>query len=96
MNQKSPSPYLHLYTFQTIIDALDDESEGSGNYDLDTPGDVKTTTVDLEAFINDVGNGHYFYIGSLTTPTCNEQVLWIIMEKVISMDQYQVTESILY
>lgn len=66
-----------------IIDALQGDN-------LDTFEDTEPATVKLGLFIREVGFGHYYYKGSLTTPTCNEQVFWIVMERSISISQLQV------
>ena len=42
--------------------------------------------VDME--IN--GPAHYYYKGSLTTPTCNEVVNWLVMENTIEISEHQV------
>ncbi len=31
----------------------------------------------------------YYYEGSLTTPTCDEVVNWVVMKRVLSMSNYQ-------
>ena len=40
--------------------------------------------------MNKVGPGYYSYDGSLTTPTCNQVVTFIVMEKTIAISQEQV------
>ena len=74
-----------------ITTHLIDDDAGSGDYDLDTAGDTEPVSgLELESFIIQSGYGHYYYRGSLTTPTCNEQVFWIVMERTISISQQQV------
>lgn len=48
------------------------------------------TTVELKKFLSQVGPGYYSYDGSLTTPTCNQVVTFIIMEKAIAISQEQI------
>ena len=43
--------------------------------------------------IDNNGPAYYYYKGSLTTPTCNEVVNWIVMENTISISEYQVRNS---
>ena len=43
--------------------------------------------------IDNNGPAYYYYKGSLTTPTCNEVVNWIVMENTISISEYQVRHS---
>jgi len=40
--------------------------------------------------IDNNGPAYYYYKGSLTTPTCNEVVNWIVMENTISISEYQI------
>ena len=43
--------------------------------------------------IDNNGPAYYYYKGSLTTPTCNEVVNWIVMENTISISETQVRHS---
>ena len=57
-----------------------------------------STSIVLQDFIDQVdmdnnGPAYYYYKGSLTTPTCNEVVNWIVMENTISISEYQVRHS---
>ena len=57
-----------------------------------------STSINLQDFIDQVdmdnnGPAYYYYKGSLTTPTCNEVVNWIVMENTISISEYQVRHS---
>jgi len=65
-----------------IIDAAD-------KIHADSSKEVKTT-VELKKFLSKVGPGYYSYDGSLTTPTCNQVVSWIVMEKAIGISQEQI------
>jgi len=65
-----------------IIDAAD-------KIHKDSTKEVKTT-VNLKKFLSKVGPGYYSYDGSLTTPTCNQVVSWIVMEKTIGISQEQI------
>jgi len=54
-----------------------------------------STSIVLQDFIDQVdmdnnGPAYYYYKGSLTTPTCNEVVNWIVMENTISISEYQI------
>lgn len=62
------------------------ENEGLMN-DGDTAQEVLLSLSDL---CNEVGVGHFHYKGSLTTPGCNQQVVWIIMERTVSINHQQV------
>jgi len=46
-------------------------------------------TVSLQKWLNEVGPGYYTYEGSLTTPTCNQVVTWVVMEKAIEISEKQ-------
>jgi len=51
------------------------------------------TDFSLSALISDASNGGYFhYYGSLTTPTCDEVVNWIIFTKKIFISSAQMTK----
>jgi len=73
------SKFRHL---DPIIDAAKD---------LHKDSDAKIdATVVLQKFLNEVGPGYYTYDGSLTTPTCNQVVTWVVMEKAIEISQNQI------
>ena len=38
--------------------------------------------------------GHFFYSGSLTTPPCSENVLWIVFDKPIVLSEEQVSQFV--
>ena len=83
--KKKERIFIHLYfffAFQPIIDAAKDLHKDS-NAKIDA-------TVVLQKFLNEVGPGYYTYDGSLTTPTCNQVVTWVVMEKAIEISQNQV------
>ena len=54
-------------------------SENINFYDL-----IKLVDMDIH------GPAHYYYKGSLTTPTCNEVVNWLVMENTIEISEHQV------
>ena len=48
--------------------------------------------IDLGDFIKTVDADHYFtYPGSLTTPGCEEAVIWTVFPRIITIDNDQVT-----
>ena len=49
------------------------------------------TTVNLTGIVESAMNGSYYhYLGSLTTPTCDESVTWNVMKTSLAVTQAQV------
>ena len=58
---------------------------------LSVDSEVKPkATINLAALWNKVKGSYYTYPGSLTTPTCNEVVYWIVMKKSIYIAESEV------
>lgn len=49
-----------------------------------------TSPIALEDLLPDNTNNFYRYSGSLTTPTCNEAVIWTVFETPIALSERQV------
>ena len=62
---------------------------GSG----DEPNGVTARKFSADVFLPPEGERSYFlYHGSLTTPPCSENVLWLVMEKPISLTKEQIKQ----
>lgn len=60
----------------------------------DLAGAVNTNvdmTFNLNQFTKHVSRGYYTYLGSLTTPGCNEVVTWINAKKFLKISEAQLT-----
>lgn len=77
-----------------------DEIEGSGGEPEDEyVWDPDTQDHTLLAFLARIGRGYYYYKGSLTTPSCNEVVDWIVFENAVQItaeDMADIRESLKY
>lgn len=67
--------------------------------DVMNAGDSSTSTVDLDLNYIDklyfgpchsFSYGYYFYQGSQTSPPCEQQYLWLILENPLSINDQQV------
>ena len=58
--------------------------------DMTANGSTTPLTINLKTLLDKVGPGYYAYPGSLTTPTCNQVVSWIVLEDTISISEEQV------
>ena len=54
-------------------------------------GAARNDMINPNKFIEEVGRNYYNYKGSLTTPSCNEAVSWIIMECTIPITAIDVS-----
>ncbi|MCL4154363.1 UNVERIFIED_CONTAM: hypothetical protein GTU68_010417 [Idotea baltica] len=72
--------------FTPLINALSDI------IDPDTMADVPATTP-LSAYLPINKSKFYRYLGSLTTPTCNEVVIWTVFSDTVSISESQVQIS---
>ena len=72
--------------FQTLLTGLDAIIALGGDkddfYDITSAMDT-----DLLDYLALVGRSYYHYKGSLTTPTCNEVVDWIVLENAIDITE---------
>ena len=59
-------------------------------------GEIVTDYINPNKFIEEVGRNYYNYKGSLTTPSCNEAVSWIIMECTIPITAVDVSYTFLH
>jgi len=73
--------------FAPIIDAID-SSKTTGKGLVADVNDIK-----LEDFVGGggVGDVYYYYSGGLTTPKCNEAVLWTVYDKAIPISEVQLS-----
>lgn len=59
------------------------------NLPLDRGGEfLPPATLDLAGFLP-ASNGHYLYQGSLPTPPCTEDVLWVVMKEPVTISPEQ-------
>jgi len=76
------SDWSHIDIFKTEIE----EIGAAGNQFARK----RTSSIDLNAFLTAVDiNGFFKYKGSLTEPECNEDVTWIVFDKVLGIRQEQ-------
>merc|ERR1712223_1342537 len=67
-------------------------TDAIANGNITEYGANATLDIDLKALLKRVGPGYYSYPGSLTTPTYNQVVSWIVMEDTVSISEAQMEQ----
>lgn len=68
-----------------ILTALDTIIAAGGDKDDSYTWMPTTEDHNLLQFLSKIGRGYYYYKGSLTTPSCNEVVDWLVFENAVQI-----------